>query len=661
MLNMFGKNAFARKRQAKVMPIDGLSRIETLEDRVVLASQIGVAFSNGNLVLTGSGDADNVTVSITGTNVVTLSTSGTFTGQVAASYLVTGNLSINMGNGDDSVILQVDGLDGDGKLDSGNLSIDLGAGNDILTTNDDLTFTGNVSILGGTGNDTIVLGSSSASVYAYKLTIDGGTDGPAPSTKSIILNGVTTGSDLSLKNGGTAFNSVSTGGSAANSIGGNLTLVQSATGSTGAYSTFLTDTSVVGNLSVTHGNGTGPGFITINSSNVPVVIGGTATLINGNTNGGNISFFGNANGITVGKNITVKNGAATGINIIGVSNLNGNGSSASFTNGTSTGNNINFTGLLGNAFAGTVAVTNGSSTGMNFIALNRLSSGKGTNATNGNSTSGNNVSVGSGTATDVVSVAGNLVIANGTSPFNSVSINRLTTTSSGNVQITNAAASGGGVGVSLGSSGPNLIAGNLSITNQASTLGLRSTTIDQTTVQGTTGVTINNVGAGTTQLSIGGTVASSITAGLNIQDGTGNSIVNLRALTIGGRLNYTDIGGGIDTINLAAASGALSVNGVVRIDTGNGSDTVEIGTGGTAFFNASVVISLGAGNDTLTIGDNAASPAFSTGNKFQIDGGAGVDSLFASPLSLADFVIPLPGKLKSKITAWESLNLYDVP
>ncbi len=656
MLNMFGKNAFARKRQAKVVPIDGLSRIETLEDRVVLASQLGVVFSNGNLTISGTGAADVLTVSITGTNTVTLGGSGTtFSGAGSGPFLVTGNLSINMGNGDDSVLLQVDGADGDGLLDSGNLSVDLGAGNDTLTTNDDLTFTGNVSILGGTGTDSITLGSSTASVKAYKLAIDAG-EGAGGSMKSVTFNGVTTGSDLSIKSSGTFLNSISSGSQAANSIGGNLAIVQSGAGNVGIYSALLTDTNVVGNLSVTHGAGTGTSSITINSANVPVVIGGTATLVNGNASGGSITFSGNANGITVGKNLTVKNGAVTGFNTISVTNLNGNGSSSSFTNGAAAGGTISFVGPVGNAFAGAVAVTNGAATSSNTINANRLSAGKTVNLTNGNSAGGNSVVVGTTTATDVVSVNGNLVIANGTSSSTSVNINRLTTLSSGSVQVANAATGGGGDSIVLGATGPNLIAGNLSITNQASTGGTRNTTIDQTTVQGTTGVTINNVGAGTTQLNIGTTVASSITAGLNIQDGTGNSTVNLRALTIGGRLNYTDVGGGVDNVDLAAAAGTLTVNGVVRIDTGNGSDIVRIGTGGTAFFNDSVFISLGAGNDQLTIGASAASPAFSTASKFQLDGGAGTDSITASPLSLADYVVgTLPGKLKSKITGFESI------
>ncbi|MES2791694.1 MAG: hypothetical protein V4719_18890, partial [Planctomycetota bacterium] len=132
--------------------------------------------------------------------------------------------------------------------------------------------------------------------------------------------------------------------------------------------------------------------------------------------------------------------------------------------------------------------------------------------------------------------------------------------------------------------------------------------------------------------------------------------VNLHQLAAGG-FNYSDLGGGTDTITLAInLGGTVQINGVTRIDTGAGSDTVNIATNGTAFFNDSVFISLGAGNDLLFIGANADSPAFNGSSKFQFDGGAGTDVFNGSPLSLADyFGAPLGKKLKSKITGFESL------
>ena len=113
-----------------------------------------------------------------------------------------------------------------------------------------------------------------------------------------------------------------------------------------------------------------------------------------------------------------------------------------------------------------------------------------------------------------------------------------------------------------------------------------------------------------------------------------------------------------DLIDLAGAGGGTAtVNGVTRIVTNDGSDTVRVGTVGTAVLNDSVFITLGSGDDTLIIGNNASSPAFSTASKYQFDGGAGVDVFTGSLLSLADYEGVKPTKkLKSKITNFETYN-----
>lgn len=657
MLNLFGANAFARKRKVKARPIDIVPAIESLEERLVLASQVMTVYSNGNLTLSGSGDADNVIVSITGTNTVTLTTGGTtpFTGAGAGPFVVTGNLTISLGNGDDILLLQVDGVDGNGILDSGDISIDLGAGNDTLTTGDDLTFTGNASILGGTGNDTISLGSATASVGVYKLTIDGGTDtGVIGNVKQVFLNGVTSGSDVSVKNSGTLPQNVITGNTAPNSIGGNLTIVQSSA-NIGGYTTSLLDTSVAGSLSVTNGNTTSLSSLFVTSLTVPVTIGGPATLTSGNAAGNNLTLSGVAGSLTFNKNLTVKNGNSTGTNNLNVFDVIGNGSSTSFTNGNGASNTINISGLTGGQFSGSVTATNGTSTGANIVNAGHLFAGKGLTVTNGTSTGLTSVTLGSPLLTDTVVVSGNVAITNASTFSIPITINRLT--ASGNVTIANGT-TGGGETIVLGGAGPNLIGGNLSITNQASA-GVRVTSISQTTVQGRSGVAIYNVGAGTSIVDVGTISPVTILSGLTIQDGTGIANLTINSLSVGS-LNYKDLGGGVDNINLAAAAGSLSVSGVTRIDTANGSDTVNIATTGTAAFNGLVSIILGSGDDTLLIGPNAASPAFSTANRFQFDGGTGFDTIFASPLSLADFVEgTVPGKLKSKIASFEVI-LYDV-
>lgn len=154
----FGKTGLTRRRKAVLPRIDGLSRVECLEERLVLASQIGVAFSGGNLILSGSAGDDNVTVIVADTNVVTLSSTGggTFTGTIAASYTVTGTLSINMNAGDDTVTLS----GAAGTYTGSKLSVDLGVGNDTLNTSGVLTLNKELTVLGGAGTDAVNLGTT---------------------------------------------------------------------------------------------------------------------------------------------------------------------------------------------------------------------------------------------------------------------------------------------------------------------------------------------------------------------------------------------------------------------------------------------------------------------------------------------------------------------
>ncbi len=69
--------------------------------------------------------------------------------------------------------------------------------------------------------------------------------------------------------------------------------------------------------------------------------------------------------------------------------------------------------------------------------------------------------------------------------------------------------------------------------------------IDDTVVNGRSGVSINESGAGNSSLTVGATTTVTIGSQLNIQDASGDSLVNLRRLIAGG-LVYNDLGGGID-------------------------------------------------------------------------------------------------------------------
>ena len=673
MLNLFGKNVFARKRKAKVMPIDITSRIETLEERVVLAA-VAVTFDSatGNLTINGTGAVDDVNVVFTGTNSINVTTSGatTFTlnGGAAAAATgvingVTGNVVINLGNGND--LLKLDAAAA-ASLDSGNLIIDLGSADDTLskTGAGALTVTGNVSVFGGTGNDAIrfgttALNAAAGTFIAGSISVDAGTVG----TKTVTVDGTSVGTNATITTAGTGLQTVTLGGrTATNTVGGNLVVALVG----GSYAFDADGTDVTGNVTVTTGGGT-TASIDWATSNVT----GTTTLINGaaTTTLNEIIISGS----TLTGNVIAKNGSATTTNAITVDGSTLSGKSSTLTNGPAdTSNGISLGVTTTNTFAGLLTATNDAATlsGNNTITLSRGDLNGGANLSNttvGASVASlavnNTVTIGDVAA---VTITGNLVVTNAAATTqNLVNIDRLTVdgVKAGNVTINNGAVSAGTTSVIFGAAAAaNDIDGNLTIRNQA-TSGLRTVTLDDLDVGGTTGAYIYNVGAGNTDYNIGVAGATNVivTALLKIEDGSGSADIEVNNATLGA-FTYTDIGGGTDALDIATvANAAVTINGVTRIDTANGSDDVTISTNaGTSVFNDHVYIALGSGNDDLLIGGTASSPAFTTANDLMFDGGPGTDTVSVNPLSIADYELSgngLTKKLKQKIKNFETYSV----
>ena len=639
----------------------------------VLPPAIVVTYTaNGNLLLTGTDFVDDIIVDFSNTNSVTLTGNGYTNfigsgtnGQSAGPYLVTGTLTINTNGENDVVVLR--GLTASATLDSGDVNINLGTGDDTLTTVQavtptlGLTMTGSLTVVGGLGDDTVRLGSNTANdtFSALNVSID---NGAGTGAQSINLDRFTAHGNVTLTNNGTGVQTVNLGQNASNApnaITGDLNIKQPSTAT--GYTVAIRNTSVNGLVSVINGSGTGAAATVTIDTTTAQVIGGTTTITNGDNVTNSVSLVGTTGGLRSVGNVTIKNGIATTSNAITVNTLGNSGTTSStFTNGASPANSITFSGTTGNAFTGQVAATNGSSTGTNAITATRLSSTKGLTLTNGDATTSNDLTVGGSLATSLVSVTGNVTLANGVSADNDVDIDNLTVlgaNAAGNLTITNGATGAGGTTVTFGAGAVNSISGNLQLTNQASS-GTRAVVMNRTTVSGRTGFNLFEVGGGNTTLTVGNNQAVTVSKALAIQDGTGNSTVALQNLTVGS-LNYSDIGGGVDTLDLGGTpAGTLTVNGITRIDTGIGSDIVRTGgAGGSVVYNDSVFISLGSGNDSLTVGANASGAALSAANKFQFDGGAGDDTFAGSTLSLADYAptTPLPKKVRSKITNFEHL------
>lgn len=132
-------------------------QVESLENRELMAGNVSVSMSNGNLFITGDANPNHVQVRQTSPGVYSIS--GVMLGGTATKINgysgvtargITGNVSVALGGGSD----QLDFGTGDGRQINvpGTLTIDMGTGNDWTYVRDVKTG-GNLTTYTGTGQD----------------------------------------------------------------------------------------------------------------------------------------------------------------------------------------------------------------------------------------------------------------------------------------------------------------------------------------------------------------------------------------------------------------------------------------------------------------------------------------------------------------------------
>jgi hypothetical protein len=256
---------FGRSGRRSVTPARKLSRfrpsLHSLDDRLVPAN-ISTSLVLGNLTLTDNG-ASSVTISQPAANLIRLTPGAgtTINGQALAVNIngVTGNLSANLGSGNDSVTFDLSQTG----IDVGNVSITGGTGDKTVTTmtggsDNFLTVHGNYRQVFGDGNEFTALNQFKV---AGNMTIDHANGGSFVFLK------------VDPTNRGAIFNSV----------GGNL-VVDNVTANGRAATGFdvnaLEETSVGGSVYSNMGNAIGVGgWTTFGSlSDTSVMVGGDVIL-----------------------------------------------------------------------------------------------------------------------------------------------------------------------------------------------------------------------------------------------------------------------------------------------------------------------------------------------------------------------------------------------
>ncbi len=138
-------------------------RYESLEERTLMAGDVGVNIVNGSLNITGDANANDVVVvqqmnrgvPIAGSFYVAGVNGTTINGSASGRYFngVTQDLNVNLGGGSDHLTLGNDTSSSNFKLPN-NLSIHMGSGNDTVDVKG-ITVAKHTAIDTGSGNDTL--------------------------------------------------------------------------------------------------------------------------------------------------------------------------------------------------------------------------------------------------------------------------------------------------------------------------------------------------------------------------------------------------------------------------------------------------------------------------------------------------------------------------
>jgi hypothetical protein len=376
--NLFASPSTGTIRKA---PPRAQPALEALEDRTVLSVSVVL---NGHALTIVDSDTSGHTINVNQT-----ATQDQFTVQVDAGPISTfnsvakikvdlgadsdtlnfnnngfatclsGNLSVNAGDGDNNVVIgattilgNVSVTEGNGSnylqvgditLDPhtapnisihGNLSVSQGDGSDTVFAVGSID--GNVSMIQGNGSDTLFLGSLSFviidgdfHVIVVPLQVNGNlstTQGNGEND-AVIMQIDTVGGNLAVNQGNGAFDSYFT---LADSIGGNLSVTEG-NGESDFY--ILQFVTVGRNLSVNQGNGNG------DFGSSQVIVAGNAAVTQGDGDGDYTEFYSQGDPNTIGGNLSVTQGNGEGdtINFDGMT-VFGN---ATFRVGNGSGDTIN--------------------------------------------------------------------------------------------------------------------------------------------------------------------------------------------------------------------------------------------------------------------------------------------------------------------------------
>ena len=326
--------ASARRTYFRFVP-----RLEQLEPRLALTGNVAAVVSGGSLIVTGTSLGADIYVSQPRAGQINLAGNGTTVNGSTAPVTfsgVTRSLTIDfVGNGDDLVI-----------FDGAN----------------PITLSGNLSINGGQGSNTVIDLVGALNVGGNLAIIN-----PPGATETTNLSSLNVKGNVQIQNlGGDA--SVSIAGTSANTIGGNLLIVN---GPGDNDATDLFSVNVRGNVQVQNQGATAS--TVIDSPSGQSNIGGSLQVINGPGQGSQTPSYGTyIVGMDVGQNLQVT-GCESGDNSIllqgsevrGNTNLNGgNGSNAVVLD------TVNFGGgfqlQTGNG-AGTTVLVDSANFGGNFL------------------------------------------------------------------------------------------------------------------------------------------------------------------------------------------------------------------------------------------------------------------------------------------------------